>query len=275
MKISIIIPVGNVEEWRVCEASLKASIAAYDGAWEAEIVAVEDLAHEGAYVVRNKGLERASGDWITWVDCDDIVEKEWLGTICRAIDAKPECDMLVFGIIEEKDGRARRIYSSEAHIEEGEAYARKMIGGTGMPHWLWHRAFKRELWEGVRFDGRVKQDYQASLQFLPRVKKVQFIPDCLYHYIRHGHGLSNYVQAMDYVEACEGFLRLVEKLPESWREEGRRGVGLLMTDVILHDPKVKGANKYLRPYILDILTMGGMTFRFRIKSLIAALMFWK
>lgn len=275
MKISIIIPVGNREEWRVCEASLKASIAAYEGTWEAEIVAVEDLAHEGAYVARNKGLERASGEWITWVDCDDVVEPAWFGTICRAIDAEPTCDVLVFGIIEEKDGKSKTIYSPERHIEEGEKYARWIIGGLGMPHWLWHRAFRRELWEGVKFEGRVKQDYQASLQFLPRVKRVKFIPDRLYHYVRHGHGLSNYVQAMDYDAACKGFLELIGKLPETWQAEARRGLGLMLTDVILHDPRARGANKYLRPYLGQLFTLKGMSLKFRIKAILAALMFWR
>lgn len=275
MKLSIIIPIGNLDEWKVCETSLRESIDAYAGSWEAEIVAVEDLAHEGAYIARNKGLKRATGDWITWVDCDDVVEPAWFATICRAIDAEPSCDMLVFGIIEEKDGKSRTIYSPRAHIEEGEKYARWMIGGLGMPHWLWHRAFRRELWEGVRFEGRVKQDYQASLQFLPRVKRVQFIPDCLYHYIRHGHGLSNYVQKMDYDAACKGFLTLVDRLPESWRHEGRRGVGLMVTDVILHDKRAKGANKYLRPFFWEILFLRGMSFRFRVKAILATLMFWR
>ena len=84
MKLSIIIPVGNLDEWSACEASLRSSIAGYDGLREAEIGAVGGLQHEGAYVARNKGLERATGDWITWVDCDDVVEPAWFATICRA-----------------------------------------------------------------------------------------------------------------------------------------------------------------------------------------------
>lgn len=275
MKLSIIVPVGNKDDWRVCEASLKASIAAYDGHWESEIVAIEDLDHEGAYVARNKGLDGATGDWITWVDCDDVVEPAWFGTICRTIDGDPSCDVLVFGIVEEKAGCSKVIYSPRKHVEDGESYARWMLGGKGMPHWLWHRVFKRELWDGVRFEGRVKQDYQGCLQVLPRVKRVQFIPDPLYHYIRHGHGLSNYVQEMDYGEACEGFLRLIGNLPVTWQDEARMGVGLLMTDVILHDPHARGCNRYLRPYFCRILFGRGMSLRFRMKALAACLMFWK
>lgn len=274
MTVSIIVPIGDEAAWKICEASLRESMDTYAGEIRAEIVACYDLEHKGAWIARNEGLRRATGEWITWVDCDDFVEKSWFSTICREIE-RGGFDVLVFGIIQEKNGVSKTIYSPDAHIEDGEKYARWMIGGLGMPHWLWHRVFRRELWEGVRFEGRVNEDYQGSLQVLPRVRRVQFIPDCLYHYVRHGHGLSNYVQGMDYDSACKGFLRLVEKLPPEWQYEGRRGVAFLLTDVILYDPRVKGANKYLRPWFWRVLFMRGMNFKFRVKTLVAALMFWK
>ena len=165
-------------------------------------------------MARNEGLAKATGDWITWVDCDDYVEPEWFSTISNAIESDTKCDVLVFGVNEIRQGIKRRLYSPDAHTEDGPSYARWMLGGLGMPHWLWHRAFKRELWKDVVFEGRVKQDYQASLQVLPRVKCVKFVPDCIYCYVRHGHGLSNYVQKMDYDAACKGFLMLIERLPQ-------------------------------------------------------------
>jgi hypothetical protein len=275
VKISIIIPIGDKDAWGECEKSIKASIAAYSGDISAEMLPCWDIDHRGAYVARNEGLSRATGDWITWVDCDDVVEVAWFSTICDSIESNPWFDVLVFGIFEIKDGEKRTIYRPEKHFEDGESYARWMIGGTGMPHWLWHRVFRKELWSGVSFEGRVKQDYHASLQVLPRVKKVLFIPDVVYTYVRHGHGLSNYVQPMDYDGACKGFLRQIEKLPQSWQYEARRGVGLMMVDVILHDPNVRGTNKYLRPFFWDLFVMGGMSLRFRVKCILAALCWWK
>ena len=275
MKISIIVPIGNMEEWAVCERSIRHSINAYNGRVEAEILPCYDLSHRGAYVARNEGLAKASGDWIAWVDCDDVVEPNWFTVIANALESELECDVLVFGIYEMRSGKKHKLYSPDEHIEDGALYARSMLNGLGMPHWLWHRVFKRELWKGVVFDGRVKQDYQASLQVLPKLKQVKFIPDCLYCYIRHGHGLSNYIQRMNYDEACKGFLHLIGKLPEDWRDEARQGLALMLTDVILHDKAAVGANKYLRPYFWRILVLRGMSMRFRIKSLLACLYWWR
>jgi len=275
MKISVIIPVGDEKAWAGCKASIERSVAAYTGNVEAEILPCFDLEHRGAYVARNEGLAKATGEWITWVDCDDFVEVEWFSTISNALEADSRCDVLVFGINEIRHGTKRRLYSPVEHYEDGSSYARWMLGGLGFPHWLWHRAFKRELWKDVVFEGRVKQDYQASIQFLPKVKCVKFIPDCIYCYVRHGHGLSNYVQKMDYDAACKGFLQLIDRLPREWQEEARRGMALMLPDVILHDRKVVGANKYLRPYFWQILTMPGMSMRFRLKSLLACLFWWR
>ncbi len=281
MKVSIIIPVGDLKEWELCKRSLDFSLAAYQGSIEKEVLPCFDLEHKGAHVARNEGLHRATGDWIAWVDCDDRVEVSWFSTICRELEGNATSapgesfDVLVFGIRQEKDGVSRIIYSPKMHEMEGAAYARWMLGGKEMPHWLWHRVFRRELWESVTFEGRVKEDYQGSLQFLPRVKRVRFIPDVLYRYFRHGYGLSNYVQPMDYAKACEGFLKLIKELPSNWQGEARMGVGLLMTDVVFHAPKVCGVNKYIRPYFWKILFGGGMALRFRIKAILASLMIWK
>ena len=275
MKISVIVPVGNMDEWKVCEESILASIAAYSGKMEHELLPCFDLEHRGAYIARNEGLSKATGDWIAWVDCDDVVEPNWFTVIADTLEVNNKCDVLVFGINEVRLGKKRMLYSPNEHIEDGSSYARSMLNGLGMPHWLWHRVFKSELWKGVVFAGRVKQDYQASLQVLPKVKCVKFIPDCLYCYVKHGHGLSNYIQRMDYDEACKGFLGLINKLPEEWRDEARQGMALMLTDVILHDRSALGANKYLRPYFWRILVLRGMSLRFRIKSLLACLFWWR
>ena len=74
MKVSIIVPVGNKDEWKICEQSILQSINTYKGDVKAELLPCWDLEHTGAWTVRNEGLDKATGDWIAWVDCDDVVE---------------------------------------------------------------------------------------------------------------------------------------------------------------------------------------------------------
>ena len=271
MKISVIIPVGNEAEWKACEASLRESISAADGVAEVEILPCFDLEHKGAYVARNEGLERATGDWVAWVDCDDVVEKTWFGEIATAIVAHPDVDVIQFDATEVKDGKRRLLAYAKHEQVSGDAFARELLRNDGMPAWLWTRVFRRELFAEASFNGRVKQDYQIFLQILPRIRHVWSIGKPLYRYIRHGHGLSNYTQAMDYAVAGGEFLSLIMKLPKRWRWDARIGLALTMADVAMHSSVENGARMWARRYGLLVLLDLKVPLRLKAKCLMAML----
>lgn len=276
MKLSIIIPVGNLDEWRACEASLKSSIAAYPGAVEAEVLPCFDLEHRGAYIARNEGLQRATGDWIAWVDCDDVVEREWFGEIASAIvedmsGSVPCFDVIQFDATEVKDGKTRPLRYGKTGEVSGDAFARELLRNDGMPAWLWTRVFRREVLAGAKFAGRVKQDYQMFLQILPRICKVWSIGKPLYRYIRHGHGLSNYVQSMDYTEAGKGFETQIAALPRRWLHDARVGLALTMADVARHSKQENGSRPWVRKYLLTVLFDPKVPLRLKAKAMLASI----
>lgn len=270
MKISIIIPVGNRDEWAVCEKSLKASIAADRSGVEWEALPCFDLEHKGAYAARNEGLGRARGEWVAWVDCDDVVEKEWAGEIAEAIGREDRVDVIQFDATEVKDGKTRPLAYGKVGEVSGEAFARELLRNDGMPAWLWTRVFRREVLAGVRFEGRVKQDYQMFLQILPRIRGVWSIGKPLYRYIRHGHGLSNYVQAMDYAEAGKGFEAQIAKLPREWLHDAQVGLALTMADVARHSKLENGARAWVRKYLRQVVFDRRVPFRLKAKAILAA-----
>jgi len=273
MTVSIIIPIGDRNEWEACEASIRLSLSAYAGPTEAEVLPCYDLEHKGAYLARNEGLSRATGEWVAWVDCDDVVEPEWFGEIARAIEAHPDCDVIQFDATEVKDDRERlRRYGKTGTIP-GEPFAHELLRNDGMPAWLWTRVFRRELFAGKRFGGRVKQDYRMFLEILPRIKCVWSVGKPLYRYIRHGHGLSNYVQQMDYKAAGEEFLRLVKALPAGWHSDAELGLALTMADVARHSKMDNGARHWVRKYLLRALVDSRLCARLKAKCLLAAMGF--
>ena len=273
-KISIIVPVGNEAEWKTCEASLCTSIAAAGDKAEAELLPCWDLEHRGAYVARNEGLKRATGDWIAWVDCDDVVEVEWLSEIAGAIvrvERGERVDVIQFDATEVKDGKTRPLTYATQGLVSGEDFARELLRNDGMPAWLWTRVFRRELFDGASFNGRVKQDYQMFLQILPRIRQVWSIGKPLYRYIRHGHGLSNYVQQMDYHAAGAEFEALIAKLPAAWLTDAQIGLTLTMADVAVHSKGDNGSRSFVRKYLGAVLLDRKVPFRLKIKALLAAL----
>ena len=271
MKISIIVPIGNMEDWKVCEQSIDKAIATYKGDVEAELLPCWDLEHRGAWIARNEGLDKATGDWIAWVDCDDVVEADWFSEIVNAIESHTDVDVIQFDAVEVKMGVERSLQYWRKGYVSGDAFSRELLRNDGMPAWLWTRVFRRELFKGKRFAGRVKQDYRMFLEILPRIRHVWSIGSALYRYNRTGGGLSNYTQSMDYLHAGRELDILINELPVSWHHDAHVGLALTMADVARHSAKENGSITWVRRYLFEVLKDLHVPFRLKVKSILAAL----
>ena len=271
MKVSVIIPVGDEAQWTRCEERINASLAAVADAADFEVLPCFDLEHNGAYVARNEGLAKATGEWIAWVDCDDEVEVNWASEIAAAIRSHPDVDVIQFDATEVVRGNTRLLTYRYRGAVDGEKFVHELLRNDGMPAWLWTRVFKRELFDGLRFEGRVKHDYGMFLQLLPRVRSVWSIGKPLYRYNRHGLGLSNYAQGMDYAAAGSRFEALIEALPNEWHKDGSIGLALTMADVARHSKAENGSRRWVRKYLWNVLMDWNVPLRLKVKTLLAAL----
>lgn len=270
MLLSIIVPVGDIDSWRECEKSIVSSVIG-QGPVGVEVLPCYDLECSGAQIARNEGLSKARGEWIAWVDCDDQVEKNWFAEISNAIVAHPEVDLIQFDASEDRDGR---VYSHEYRYKcfvEGEQFAHELLRNDGMPAWLWTRVFRRELFDGLKFEGRVKHDYGMFLRVLPRVKGVWSIGKPLYRYNRSGTGLSSYAQQMDYGIAGRKFEEYIGELPREWKNDAKIGLALTMADVARHSGCENGSRQFVRKYMWQVICDRKVPFRLKIKTLFAAM----
>ena len=275
LRISVIIPVGDENVWTRCRQSLEDSlgILGQDFGVEFEIVPCFDLEHKGAFNARNEGLVRAKGDWIAWVDCDDMVERDWAKEIADAVIDHPNADIIQFDTFENWNGSVRQVVYKYKGSADGETFARELLRNDGMPAWLWTRVFKRDLFDGVSFEGRVKHDYGMFLKILPRVRSVWSIGKPLYRYMRNGKGLSAYAQQMDYAIAGVGFEKSIEKLPLAWRHDANVGLALTMADVARHSGRENGSRQFVRKYLRDVIFDAKAPFRLKAKATLAAMGF--
>lgn len=272
LRISVIIPVGDDGAWRLCRQSLDNSVGllGHDCPVEVEVLPCLDIEHKGAYVARNEGLARGTGEWVAWVDCDDEVEPNWASEICAAIKAHPDVNVIQFDATEVVCGKTRPLTYKYKGLIGGVNFALELLRNDGMPAWLWTRVFRRELFDGLQFEGRVKHDYGMFLRLLPRIKNVWSIGKPLYRYNRHGRGLSNYAQMMDYGEAGLRFESSIEALPVDWRRDGYVGLALTMADVARHSKAENGSRHWVRKYLWNVLADRKVPMRLKVKTLMAA-----
>lgn len=146
----------------------------------------------GQGVARNKGIEKATGEYITFVDGDDWIEPE---TLERAMDAalKENAEIVCFGyrIVKKRDEKPEVLYQFEydpsAFINADPIscfLAENTPGKEVLNTATWGKVYKRSLLEAhnIRFRQRVFEDSPFMLEAIFHTKKLVCISGCLYNY---------------------------------------------------------------------------------------------
>ena len=134
--------------------------------------------HQGISPALNKGLDVAEGQWLTFLDHDDVLEPDALFQNVRLLQENPGLDL---------------IYSDEDKLTD-EGFDSPILKPDWSPdfflscNYLCHMIFlRRDLVRAVggfrqEFDG--SQDYDLLLRISERTKRIHHIPRVLYHWRR-------------------------------------------------------------------------------------------
>ena len=179
VKLSIIIPYYNTYEYiRNLLVMLKYQITD-----EIEIIIVDDGCNEkdldrfekdnikiihlpknsgGASKPRNVGIDNAKGEYITFIDSDDMVSDNYISKILKVIEKKPDIVFLSW-----------------------ESKAQKVIMNIQPPKWncaVWCRVYKRDIIGNVRFDEslRIAEDWKFNQEVKWKTKAC--IKEIVYYY---------------------------------------------------------------------------------------------
>lgn len=137
----------------------------------------------GEFTTRNYGLEKAQGEYITFVDTDDYVEKDWAEKLYTAAKQN-EADMAVCGF-ERIDLKTNKVMAKNMtkfgyEVKEVTPNDDFIIFINPAP---WNKIYKREAIKEFKFlPFRGFNDAMFLETSFINVKKIAFIPDVLYHY---------------------------------------------------------------------------------------------
>ncbi|HHY83212.1 MAG TPA: glycosyltransferase [Clostridiales bacterium] len=171
--------------------------------------------NQGVSVARNTGLDKARGEWITFVDSDDWVEP----AMCeRALWAAVEsnADVVIWSffshysdrVVESKlvKGTTRDLTDEKDELELktiSQYYGGISKGSPISAGCTWGKLYKRELIESnhIRFTpGLIRaQDTVFSLEAFELAKKIFFLDEKLYHYRRSDSSITS---GTKYIENC-------------------------------------------------------------------------
>ena len=156
--------------------------------------------NHGLASARNLGVEKASGDWIMFVDSDDWVEPEFCETAYKnAINHN--ADMVLFGIsIYEIDGSINKKHMNCSGIITPQDAVKY---GTNA---AWNKLYHRSLFDGIRYpDGKLYEDIATTYKLVYKANRIVAINDLLYNYRLRKEGITHrndFTKFRDHFEAC-------------------------------------------------------------------------
>lgn len=211
-KVSIIVPVYNVAKYlnECIQSVLNQSyrdievILINDGSTDTsgEIcdywkevdkrVTVLHKKNQGLSSARNMGLDKMRGEYVVFVDSDDIVHPMMVERALSVLESR-NFDCVVYKYKEIREECSVKLFEKLEYdnIEEltQKEVLKTILIGKEFRMLVWNKVYKAELWDGIRFQtGRQPgEDVSVTYKVLDKCESVGYIRDKLYYYrIRRG-----------------------------------------------------------------------------------------
>lgn len=234
-KISIIVPVFNVEKYlsKCIESLVKQTyknieiLLINDGSqdnslnickeWEKKDgrIKVFSQRNQGLSEARNTGIKNAKGNYICFVDSDDLVLSDFIEILYYLIK-KYGCEIAQVNFIEKTDDEIEKKINIEKQIfNEKILRSRDMIKGlTTNDHKknviVCNKIYKKELFENLSFkNGKIYEDEFFTWKVFMKCKKIAVSDKILYVYRIRKNSIMNLqrkkisIKNLDYLEALE------------------------------------------------------------------------
>lgn len=219
MKLSVIVPVYNVEEY-ICECINSIICQTYK---DLEIIIIDDgstdnsgaicdefankdsrikvfhKANNGVSSTRNTGIELSTGELITFVDSDDTLDCEMYETLVSII-INNNVDIAHCSYKRIDGSEIKKIGDSGKLIVQDRTEGLEcLISGRLFVGSMWNKIYKKELIKNIRLREElvINEDVLFNIQAFDLAQSSGFIDKCLYNYfVRTASSATNTTKAI-------------------------------------------------------------------------------
>lgn len=183
----------------------------------------------GEFTTRNYGLEKATGEYVTFVDTDDYVELNWAEKLYNAAKEN-DADMAVCGF-ERIDLDTGKVVST--NMTQFSNCVKEVDGQNDFVLFInpapWNKIYKLDKVKDLRFlNFRGFNDMVFLASSYTKIQKIAFVPDVLYHYfLRYDSQIHN-VNMQD----VENFKKYLLDLKKLYIEENKYDKMKYLLDVL-------------------------------------------
>lgn len=148
--------------------------------------------NQGIAGARNTGIDNATGRYLMFVDCDDIVHDDIVETLMkRAYQDDSDIVMCAHNLVKEKNGEVvdviPNVYPSYNCLNDQNKD--KIMNYAGLP---WAKVYKRQLFEQVRFfPGYWYEDTIVQWLLFTQCRRFSYVPQVCYEYKWYENNFSH------------------------------------------------------------------------------------
>ena len=231
MKISVIVPVYNVENYlEKCLNSLVNQtlkdieiIVVNDGTKDNSQKIIDKFAKKykniksfikengGISDARNFGIKKATAKYIGFIDSDDYIDKTMYEKLYNKIISN-DYDMTICDLYRDYNGK---LVYTDSHIKK-DIYNKNEIKKEMLDLYptVWNKLYKKELFDNLEFKKNVWfEDVELLYKLFPNLNKIGVVKEPLYYYVQREGSITSKVNSKiyNYIDNFNGLIEYYKK----------------------------------------------------------------
>lgn len=245
MRLSVIIPVFNAEEYIACclESVIECPyedmecIVINDGSRDASLeichryaekdsrISVTTIVNSGVSVARNIGIEKAKGTYIMFLDADDRLKKDIWEFLSDEMVQQFEFIGYAYDILDENQHSRPEYYVNLGKNAQSldYTYMCRLLFGTSQLNTCWGKLYLRQVIEehAIKFRKELKigEDAIFVLDYLSHVKKIKIDNYSLLYYRQHAQSAMKQIDILGALNDLIPLIKARNKRFKQWNME--------------------------------------------------------
>lgn len=163
----------------------------------------------GLSSARNAGIDKAKGEYITFVDSDDYIENGTIPELMRIICRHPEYDILEYPVYK-AFGSEEQIVLNFGNVTYCDTDDYWMSCKAYEHSYAWNKIYRRTMFDGVRFPvGKVFEDIHTLPRILNNAKIVATTDKGLYYYVKNSEGITMKARGPEWRMLLDAHLKVI------------------------------------------------------------------